>query len=276
LTATNGGQPLDGASVDIGGVSTQTNASGQYMLTAPASSVALALTIHGTGLLTRNAFLMSRSSRSVNLDAIQQASGFDLGFYREFVRNGFEAPNALEPLRRLPAAPNLYIRTVDDAGQPIDAVTLDTTESAIVGTAAIWSGGRFGIASVQRGPESREGINGWLTVRWANPPMAVGCGLTQIGLDGGLMTLNYLGPCSCSASRIYPKLVRHELGHAFGFWHTDQPGDIMYGQSSLGCDGMPSAREQYHAAIAYSRQAGNTDPDNDPAGTAFLQPRTAR
>src|SRR5258705_12524787 len=51
LTATNGGQPLDGASIDIGGVSTQTNASGQYTVTAPASSVALALTIHVTDLL---------------------------------------------------------------------------------------------------------------------------------------------------------------------------------------------------------------------------------
>ena len=29
-------------------------------------------------------------------------------------------------------------------------------------------------------------------------------------------------------------------------------------------------RERYHAAIAYTRPVGNTDPDNDPVGQAFL------
>ena len=69
---------------------------------------------------------------------------------------------------------------------------------------------------------------------------------------------------------MYPWLVRHELGHAFGYWHTDNPTDVMYGIAGLGCEGMPSARERYHAAIAYSRPVGNRDPDDDTSTATIL------
>jgi hypothetical protein len=36
-----------------------------------------------------------------------------------------------------------------------------------------------------------------------------------------------------------------------------------YYQYQNNCDLQPSAREKYHAAIAYSRPVGNRDPDDD-------------
>ncbi len=73
-----------------------------------------------------------------------------------------------------------------------------------------------------------------------------------------------------------PQIVRHELVHAFGFWHTDNVNDAMYGKANNVCDAPLSARERYHAAIAYARPVGNVDPDADPAGIVSLAPMTVR
>jgi hypothetical protein len=47
----------------------------------------------------------------------------------------------------------------------------------------------------------------------------------------------------------------------------------MFGSVGTTCDAVPSARERYHAAIAYSRPLGNADPDIDPAGAVNFTPR---
>jgi hypothetical protein len=189
------------------------------------------------------------SGTSFTLDA-----AFDADFYRAFVRNAFEQPAKLEPIRRLNHAPSIYLKTVDEAGLPIDAATLDTTESAMKDSAMTWGGGQFGLAGVTRGTESREGTPGWITVKWANPPASGRCGLSTVGADGGWIEFNPLGPCSCgSPSRVYARVVRHELGHAFGYYHTDSAEDVMYGQtvSSAACDLHPSEREIQYAKYLY-------------------------
>lgn len=184
---------------------------------------------------------------------------FNQTFWNEFVHNGFEAPPGTAPLRRLTSSPHLYIRTVDEAGIPIDALTLQTVEDAVRVIAPTWGGGVITVAGIERGTSTHEGQAGWITVKWPNPSAGVLCGRSPVGEDGGAIELNYLygGTCACNGSKIRPRTVYHELGHAFGYWHTDSDADIMRNPGP-GCDARPSSREVYHAQLAYLTPVGTT------------------
>ena len=183
------------------------------------------------------------------------ADGFEPAFYRAFVQNAFEAPDHLEPIRKLRGPLRVYLQTRDNRGAAIDAATMDMTERTLIEMAPVWSGGLFGIAAVARGADTRENVPGWITVKWSSDPAAGSCGPSTVGVDGGFIELNVSGACSCDlTTAIYPRLVRHELGHAMGYYHTDHIGDVMYGRSITlaQCDTLPSARERRHARFAYA------------------------
>jgi hypothetical protein len=183
-------------------------------------------------------------------------SGFEPDFYRAFLQNGYESPDRLEPVRLLSGAIRVYLRTEDDTGRAIDAITLETVERALKETAPMWSGETLGVTEVVRGLGSREKSAGWLTVKWSRTAFSGTCGRSTVGIDGGYIQLDASGSCSCgTSSLVYPRLVRHELGHAMGYYHTDDPGDVMYGRSipADACDAQPSERELRHAAYAYRR-----------------------
>lgn len=259
VRATNGTQPLAGATVSVGQASATTDGAGRYSLSV-APWAAMTLAVSGAGLVQRRV-----SAAISDIDAIVEGSGFDLGFYRQFARNGFESPTRLQPIKRLERAPLIYLKTVDQSGAPIDAAQLDSASATIIDAAPQWAGGRFGIAGIERGTGTKEGVSGYITIRWINSTERI-CGQSNVGTDGGYIDLAYRSPypCGCGSLHVRPYVVRHELGHAFGFWHTDSPSDVM-GPVFAGCDQPLSPRERYHAVIAYSRPVGNTDPDTDPA-----------
>jgi hypothetical protein len=265
LTATNGGQALPGVSVAFGAISSTTDTAGTFSgAVTPTASMRAVLT--GSGILPRTVYLAAASSRDVAVDAFALAGGFDATFYRELVRNTLDAPTSSEPLRRWTVNPNVYLQT-----GIADAKTLDMVEAITREMVPAWTDGQFNVAAVERGPDTREGQAGWLTIRW-NAANTGHCGTSQVGLSGGYIELQPNTPgCVCNGYQSRPGTVRHELGHAMGFWHTDAPSDLMFGSSGA-CDRSLSARERYHAALAYRRPVGNSDPDIDPASAVNLAP----
>ena len=164
----------------------------------------------------------------------------------------------------------IYIRTVDDTGQSILAEVLQQVVSIAMSVIPQYTQGRFGVAGVEQGTDTRAGRAGWLTVEWTRDATQF-CGTSSVGREGGTVTLTYDQPgCACGSQKIRPRTVKHELGHALGLWHTGQGVDLMSGLGVSECDRNMTPRELQYLDYLYRRPVGNTDPDNDPSSAPLL------
>ena len=265
VRATNGGQGLSGVTVAIGNATGQTDPTGKFSINFAAGGGNMPVTISGPGVITRQTWAASGSSRTLALTAIVESGGFDLAFYRQLVRNGLESPSALRNLDRWNVAPKFYVRTIDEAGEPVPSAITARVAQNLLEAVTEWTGGKY-VSKVDLGTETRDRDAGWVTVKFYNPVDPSACARSEIA--GTRIWLNYLSAaCKCSGG-MAPAVVVHEVGHTLGFWHVDSPKDVMYRQLSA-CELLPSDRERYHANVAYTRDVGNADPDADPVSTIF-------
>jgi hypothetical protein len=266
------GEPIAGATVTVGGERLVTDHDGAFSIRNTGGDVQ-EISISGGGVVPRVSRL-SVSDRDVTIDVIQNRPPFELAFFRELGRNALESETGLEPLRPIATAPRIHIRTVDEAGQPMDAALLDLVEAALREAAPLWSADRHPIEVIERGPDTRQGQSGWVTVLFPAEVVAGGCGRATLGSTTGRIELNYRNTsCACSGNVIAPRTVRHELGHVYGYWHTAVRGGVMSRSwTTRQCNGQPSPRETEHAKYMYSRALGNVDPDTDAAGRVLRAP----
>jgi hypothetical protein len=274
LSAINGGQPLPGVTATLAGLSGTTDGDGRFIADVPPATTAAPIEFSGPSIVPRRVTL-AINSRAVALDAIQLGSGFSLDFYRQLVRNGHERPGELEPVRRWTQNPSFYIRTVyGPDNRPMDASTLDVVADTIASAVSEWTGGRLSVAQIERGTETRQGVPGWITVAWAAEIGDRVCGRSLVGSVPGYIELHPRNPeCRCAGdpAQVSRFVIRHEVGHALGLWHTDGPNDVMY-DTFNSCVGALSARERLHAPIAFARPLGNRDPDIDPVAAVAFAP----
>jgi hypothetical protein len=274
LTATNGGQPIAGATATLAGVSGTTDGEGRFVVEVPGPTGSAPIEFSGASIVPRR-LTLGTNTRAVAIEAIQLGGGFSLDFYRQLVRNGHERPGDLQPVRRWTENPRFYLRTVfGPDNRPVDASTLDTVADTIVSAVREWTGGRLSVAQIERGTDTRRGVPGWITVAWTEELGDYVCGAALVGSVPGYIELHPRNPeCRCAGdpAQVSRFVVRHEVGHALGLWHTSGPGDVMY-DTFNSCLGALSARERLHAPIAFSRPLGNMDPDTDPIATVALAP----
>lgn len=175
----------------------------------------------------------------------------DQAFYDQLVHGTLQGPR--HPQLRLASPFRVFLNTHTDDGTPIGDDNLASAQQAIEDVTPLLTGGQR-IALVDRGWGTVYN-SGWVTIRWE--PMSLTrnhtCASTEQSVSPRI-TLRQNPACFCGGM-YNPAAIKHEMGHALGFGHTDSPGDLMFWEVTT-CDKQPSAREQLHGAIAYRTGAG--------------------
>jgi len=194
------------------------------------------------------------------LPALLNDPRFDRAFYRMFVLGSLDLGRTVS-LRRHQRPPMLYVMTVDNIGGAITQATLDATAAALINTTPLWTGG-MGVQGIEYGtvaPAPFITVPGRIHVQWDGATTNSGlCARSDIG--GSTITVFLRSGCTpCLGLQVAPAVIKHELGHVLGFWHTDSRDDLMF-PSGNACDRNPSAREQFHGRLAYAMPNGSGEP----------------
>ena len=249
---------------------------GNYMLGAAANppTTPYQVTVSGAGMVSHDVWITWASGprTGVNLDVIRNAAPFSMDFYRQFVRDTFDNdPGTPWPVLRWTTAPSFYVKTTDQNGKAIEPEVLTRVYDAIRAAVPAYTAGRYTVARLDTGTDTRAQAPDWINVDIRRDPAEKRvCGYAYVGANPGSVTLND-DVCSCGSNKIPGAVTMHEVGHAMGFFHVSDRSSLMFPFIAGDCpNGALSAAESYHAAIAYSRPRGNTDPDHDPSSAGTL------
>jgi hypothetical protein len=261
------GAAVAGATVLLGGAGAVTDAAGRFTINGVPDNGSGVLTVSAGGYLFRGLGVSLAPARaSVPVDLIRDAPPFDLQFYRWFVRNGFESID-LQSTRPWTMDPSFYVKmTVEGSGAPVAPDVVQRIRELFEKSVPELSGGRRRMAAFETGTATRPVETGWVNLTFYAQLGAV-FGQSTVGGNSGTISIRYgmvstqtTNPFGCYTPEV--GIADHEVTHTMGYWHTPNVNADTF--SGAGCPGTWPAHVRYHAALMYSRPAGNRDPDIDP------------
>ena len=154
-------------------------------------------------------------------------------------------------------SPNFHIRTHNDRGERrMPSSSARRIREVIPGAVEALTGEPY-TGDITTGPEDVERED-WITIEFmpeeddpdfweSDDPEAVVCGRARVGAVVGRVWLNSsrISDTRC----LLDPLVRHEVGHAVGFFHVSGNSDLMAVRASD--THHFTSREEYHAQLAY-------------------------
>lgn len=273
-------QPLTGLTVSVGAHTTTTNAAGEFRLVGVGEG-RLVVKLSDESIYPRSAVIDTAvQGRSVELDAIERDSEFNLAFYRELARGNHPTENNMFPLFRWTskAPPTFYIDTngsATDTGT-ISLELIERVRQVITTILPIFSGNTYQAPVIRTRHFSQydfEAVPEQAIVLSFDDSLyaqgAVGVTFTQPTLNSdssGALQKAWIFVLShqtlyAAAGISREEIIAHELGHAFGFRHTSVLPSVMVKAGAYG--NLFSEHDRRHMAVVYRRPAGNVDIDDD-------------
>jgi hypothetical protein len=253
--------PAAALGVSIDGTITDTTTGavvGRFAHTAP--GLPARVSVSAAGYITRETVVRSATP---TVDLFPEP-GFDLAFYRQFLRNDFQRGNdPRQQLWVLNTAPSFYLEV--EGAKGVSAQVAERLQEVARRTVPELTGGRFQVTRWETGPTPRAPQAGWIVIERADLGPQV-CGRARVGAVEGQIWLHSDNVCNLEG------VLAHEIGHALGFFHVSLQGSLMFPQARLSnVNDRPTERERLHAQLAYRRPRGNTDIDVDPQTSSSVR-----